>query len=99
MEPGSNLPYEGNLSNATLDLADNILDLQAVLGFGVVGAPELRVTTLARTDRRDPGKYLAPLLPAQIEDHAYPVSHAFNADDQRRFRWRLMRTDVDLRNL
>lgn len=99
MEPGSTLPYRANLANATLDLADNILDVQAVLGFGVAGAPELRVVTLARTDRRDPGRYLAPLLPATIEDHVYPVSHAFNADNQRRFRWRLMRTDVDLRNL
>lgn len=99
MEPGSNLPYEASLANATLDLADNILDLQAVVGIGVAGAPELRVTTLARTDRRDPGRYQAPLLPATIEDHAYPVNHAFNATDQRRFRWRLMRTDVDLRNL
>lgn len=102
LEPGSALPtspYRGDPANATLDLADNILDLQAALGFGVVGAPELRVTTLARTDRRDPGKYLAPLLPDPVEDHSYPVSHAFNSDDQRRFRWRLMRTNVDLRNL
>jgi prepilin-type N-terminal cleavage/methylation domain-containing protein len=99
LEPGSNLPYKDNEANVTLDVADNILDLQAALGFGVAGAPELRVTILARTDRRDPGQYLAPLLPATIEDHAYPVNHAFNADDQRRFRWRLMRTDVNLRNL
>jgi prepilin-type N-terminal cleavage/methylation domain-containing protein len=98
MVPGSDQPYPGVPNNATLDLADNILDLQAAVGVGVVGQPELRVTTLARTDRRDPG-YQAPLLPATIEDHAYPANHALNARDQRNYRWRLMRTDVNLRNI
>lgn len=99
MEPGSNLPYEGKVSNALLDLADNILDMQVALGFGVAGAPDLRLTTLARTDRADPGNFQAPLLPATIEDHAYPSSHPLNSTAQRRHRWRLMRTDVNLRNL
>lgn len=98
MEPGSDQPYQADVDNATLDLADNILDLQAAYGIGIVGEPELRVTTLARTDRRDPG-YQAPLLPATIEDHAYPPNHPLNAKDQRSFRWRLTRTDVNLRNL
>lgn len=99
MEPGSDQPYDGDLDNATLDLADNVLDLQAAYGLGVAGQPELRVTTLARTDRADPGQYQAPLLPAAIEDHAYPANHAFNSAAARRYRWRLLRTDVDLRNL
>jgi len=97
MEPGSNLPYEAG--SARLDLADNIYDLQAALGFGVAGAPELRLTTLVRTDRSDPGQYLAPILPATIEDHAYPANHALNTTAQRRHRWRVMRTNVNLRNL
>jgi prepilin-type N-terminal cleavage/methylation domain-containing protein len=99
MQPGTNLPYEADVKNAILDIADDIMDLQAVRGTGAAGSPELRLSTLARTNRRDPGKYLAPLLPALIEDHAYPTAHPFNSDSQRRFRWRLVRTDLDLRNL
>ncbi|MFL6202946.1 MAG: PilW family protein [Thermoanaerobaculia bacterium] len=98
MVPGSNVPY-GDAENGRLDLADNIYDLQAALGFGVAGAPELRVTTLVRTDRSDPGQYLAPLLPATIEDHAYPANHLLNSRAERRHRWRLMQTSVNLRNL
>lgn len=100
MWPGQNVPYEGDPSNAILDIADGILDLQATLGFGVAGAPELRLSTLARTDRRDPDtKFRAPLLPAMVEDHAYAAGHRFNADAQRRYRWRLMQSNINLRNL
>jgi len=99
LEPGSSLPYKGLKANATLDLADNVYDLQVALGFGVVGAPELRVTTLVRTDRSDAGQYLAPLLPALIGDHAYPTNHLLNSAAERRHRWRLMQTSVNLRNL
>lgn len=99
LEPGSDQPYQGELTNATMDLADNILDLQAAYGLGVAGQPELRVTTLARTDRADPGQYQAPLLPATIEDHAYPANHPYNSGTARRYRWRLLRTDINLRNL
>lgn len=99
LEPGSDLPYDDDKENVILDLADNIVDLQAVFAIGVAGQPELRITTLARTDRADPGQYLAPVLPAQIEDHAYPANHPFNSPTERRYRWRLMRTDIDLRNL
>jgi len=95
MDPGSGLAYKGDLSNATLDIADNIADLQVALP----GSPELRVTTLARTDRADPGKYTAAALPALIEDHAYPTTHPFNSTAGRRYRWRLMRTDINMRNL
>lgn len=98
MEPGSNLPYEG-VDYALLDLADNIYDLQVAPGLGVANAPELRVTTLARTDRADPGNYRAPDLPATIEDHAYPANHPFNTAAQRRYRWRTMTTSLNLRNL
>ena len=99
MEPGSDQPYRGDLEYATQDLADNILDLQAAYGLGIVDEPELRVTTLARTDRADPGRYQAPLLPETIEDHAYPDDHPFNTLAARRYRWRLLRTDINLRNL
>ena len=99
LEPGSDQPYQEELDNATQDLADNILDLQAAYGLGIVGEPELRVTTLARTDRADPGQYQAPLLPAAIEDHAYPPNHPYNSGAARRYRWRLLTTDINLRNL
>jgi hypothetical protein len=99
LEPGSDQPYRDDPNNVTQDLADNILDLQAAYGLGVVGESELRVTTLARTDRADPGQYLAPLLPATIEDHAYPANHPYNTAAARRYRWRLLRTDLNLRNI
>jgi prepilin-type N-terminal cleavage/methylation domain-containing protein len=99
LEPGSSLPYKAEAENARLDLADNIYDLQAALGFGVAGAPELRVTTLVRTDRSDAGRYKAPLLPTTIGDHAYPTNHLLNSAAERRRRWRLMQTSVNLRNL
>lgn len=99
LDPGTGLAYEGDVANATLDIADNIADLQVALGAGVAGQPELRVNTLARTDRADPGNYLAAVLPATIEDHAYSSGHAFNSTAGRRYRWRLMRTNVNLRNL
>jgi prepilin-type N-terminal cleavage/methylation domain-containing protein len=105
LEPGSSQAYDddgdgtGDLENATMDLADNILDLQAAYAVGVAGQPELRVTTLARTDRADPGRFTAPLLPATIEDHAYPANHPYNSVTARRYRWRLLRTDLNLRNI
>jgi hypothetical protein len=98
LEPGSNVPW-GDAANALLDLADNIYDMQVTLGFGVAGAPELQVATLVRTDRSDPGNYLAPPLPLLIGDHAYPSNHALNSTAERRHRWRLMQTSVNLRNL
>ncbi|MEA2562371.1 MAG: hypothetical protein QOH06_3875 [Acidobacteriota bacterium] len=100
MNPGSGQAYKLNVDNATLDIADNIADLQvAQPGLAVAGEPELRVSTLARTDRADPGNYQATLLPATIEDHAYAANHPFNSTTGRRYRWRLMRTDVNMRNL
>jgi prepilin-type N-terminal cleavage/methylation domain-containing protein len=99
LDPGTGLAYKLDAANATLDIADNIADLQIALGAGVAGQPELRVNTLARTDRGDPGNYQAAVLPATIEDHAYPAGHEFNTFAGRRYRWRLMRTNVNLRNL
>jgi prepilin-type N-terminal cleavage/methylation domain-containing protein len=139
--PGTNTPWQAVASNARLDLADNILDLQVALGFDssfggafaddadfigqddqlletadgksddwllnaspdtAVGAGAalqyLRVTTLARADRRD-HDYQAPLLPARVEDHAYGTSAAANTSAQRMYRRRLTRTVIDLRNL
>ena len=58
----------------------------------------VRVTTLARTDRRD-SQYQAPLLPSRIEDHAYAASDPANSYASRMFRWRLLTTVIDLRNL
>lgn len=98
MEPGTSLPYNGE-NDALLDLADNIYDMQVAPGLGVVGAPELRVSTLVRTDRADPGNYRAPDLPLLLEDHAYPSNHPFNTAAQRRYRWRTMTTTLNLRNL
>ena len=88
-------------NNVAFDIADSIMDLQAVSTFVTpgLGLPDLRLTTLARSDRRDPGKYLGPLLPATLEDHAYATAHAYNSDTQRRYRWRVVRSNVDMRNL
>jgi len=100
--PGTSTAYKDNPTDyAAMDIADNIMDLQAVSTFVTpgLGLPDLRLTTLARSDRRDPGKYLGPLLPATIEDHAYATAHAYNSDSQRRYRWRVVRSNVDMRNL
>ncbi|HEX6898787.1 MAG TPA: PilW family protein [Thermoanaerobaculia bacterium] len=60
----------------------------------------VRITTLARTDRRDPDpKYLSPLLPARIENRAYPSTDPANSDTERKFRRRRLQTVIDLRNL
>lgn len=100
--PGTSTAYEDKPDEyAALDIADNIMDLQAVSTFVTpgLGLPDLRITTLARSDRRDPGQYLGPLLPATLEDHAYSTAHAYNSDSQRRYRWRVVRSNVDMRNL
>lgn len=101
LTPGAGTAYKDDSNNAIMDIADNIMDLQAVSTFVTpgLGLPDLRITTLARSDRRDPGKYLGPLLPATLEDHAYATAHAYNSDSQRRYRWRVVRSNVDMRNL
>jgi prepilin-type N-terminal cleavage/methylation domain-containing protein len=101
LAPGVGTAYKDDPSNLIMDIADNIMDLQAVSTFVTpgLGLPDLRITTLARSDRRDPGKYLGPLLPATLEDHAYATAHAYNSDSQRRYRWRVVRSNVDMRNL
>lgn len=58
----------------------------------------LRVSTLGRTDRRDPG-YQAPLLPARIENRTYAANNPFNSRGERMFRRRVLTTLIDLRNL
>jgi len=64
----------------------------------------VRVSLLARTDRRD-SQYEAPVLGA-IEDHAYPASDPLNlantavgSTQQRMYRRRILQTVIDLRNL
>lgn len=57
----------------------------------------IRLSTLARTDRRDK-QYQAPVL-AQVEDRAYAAAHRFNLRNDRMFRRRLLQTVVDMRNL
>jgi len=95
--PGSSTPYRDDANNAVLDLADNILDLQAAVSFAGGGVPELRLSTLARTDRRDKD-YQAPLL-TQVGDHVYTGTSPQNARTERMYRRRVLVTDVDLRNL
>jgi hypothetical protein len=59
----------------------------------------LRLTTLARTDRRDTG-FQAPLL-TLVEDHSYqsPPEDRFNQPWERTFRRRALQTLVDMRNV
>jgi len=66
------------------------------------GAPSpavqyLRITTLARTDKRD-FQYQSPLL-TQLEDHTYQTSDDANKAVARSYRRRPLRTVIDLRNL
>lgn len=144
--PGTGEAYV-SADNARVDVADNILDLQASLGFDTTfsgstaddaddlgnddqiietanGANDdwlfngtsddptngawrtnpppnlyyLRVSTLARTDRRDSG-YQAPLLPDRIEDRAFTSASPLNSRSERMYRRRLLQTVIDFRNL
>lgn len=56
----------------------------------------IRLTTLARTDRRDKD-YQAPTL-VRVEDNKYDTS-PFNTDTERMYRRRILRTMIDMRNL
>jgi hypothetical protein len=64
----------------------------------VAGAPlhYVRLSTLARTDRRD-WQYQAPLL-VRLEDHDFTGS-PWNQREDRMFRRRLLQTVIDMRNL
>lgn len=58
----------------------------------------LRLSTLARTERRDPN-YLAPVID-RVEDHQYPAAGTgINSNEERMFRRRVLQTVIDLRNL
>ena len=57
----------------------------------------LRITTLARTDKRD-FQYQSPKL-TQLEDHVYLDTDAANTAVARSYRRRPLRTVIDLRNL
>jgi Tfp pilus assembly protein PilW len=59
----------------------------------------IRLTTLARTDRRDKD-YQAPTL-VRVEDNAYnqPATTVFNSTTERMYRRRILRTVIDMRNL
>ncbi|RPH56774.1 hypothetical protein EHM82_02670, partial [bacterium] len=60
----------------------------------------VRVTTLARTDRRDPSpQFEAPLLPERVENKGYDAGHPLNSMAERGYRWRMLQTVIDLRNL
>lgn len=59
----------------------------------------VRLTTLARTDRRDKD-YAAPTL-VRVENNKYdtPDTSVFNSDEERMYRRRILRTVIDMRNL
>jgi Tfp pilus assembly protein FimT len=59
----------------------------------------VRLTTLARTDRRDKD-YQAPVL-ERVEDNTYSTSDTsvVNSTNERMYRRRLLRTVIDMRNL
>ncbi len=143
--PNTNTPYLDDAENLRVDIADNVLDLQASLALDLNSdgtTPEgedyddrdndewlfnhdsdsdsddwwglgdgdaawtnvnlfaLRVTTLVRTDRPDPG-YQSERL-EMIEDRDYSETATPGDDDERferSFRRRQMQTTIDLRNL
>lgn len=150
--PGTDRPWRGRGDDPgagdpdhpswSLDVADNIVDLQVALAFdsprgggsmtdddnsigdddrifeAADGANDdwlyndgqpvdpiqwanqqlyfIRLTTLGRTDRRDPG-YQAPEL-VRLEDHDLTASR-FNNRTDRMFRYRPLQTLIDMRNL
>ncbi len=59
----------------------------------------IRLSTLARADRRDKD-YEAPTL-VRVEDNKYdkPETTVFNSDEERMYRRRILRTVIDMRNL
>ena len=59
----------------------------------------IRISTLARADRRDKD-YEAPTL-VRVEDNKYntPQTTVFNSDEERMYRRRILRTVIDMRNL
>jgi type II secretory pathway pseudopilin PulG len=59
----------------------------------------IRLSTLARTDRRDKD-YQSPAL-VRVEDNKYdkPETTVFNSDQERMYRRRILRTVIDMRNL
>ncbi len=59
----------------------------------------IRLSTLARADRRDKD-YEAPTL-VRVEDNKYntPQTTVFNSDEERMYRRRILRTVIDMRNL
>lgn len=142
--PGVDVPHRDDAANWSLDIADNILDLQVALGMDTTNGGGsmiqdtnhdgnddrifesadgqnddwlynhsgdnpaaviwtnaalhyVRVSLLARTDRRD-DKYQAPLL-TRIEDRVLTAGHAYNVREQRMFRRRVLQNLFDLRNL
>ncbi|HXU30916.1 MAG TPA: PilW family protein [Thermoanaerobaculia bacterium] len=136
--PGTEVAYQNNASNLTVDIASGIVDLQAsygidtnndgqvIEGLAVADRPNdewlgnarianaanappenpiagklayLRISTLARTERRDPD-YVAPVLD-RSEDHSYAfdVPDRTNGRTDRMYRRRQLQTIVDLRNL
>jgi len=111
VEPsGSEEPVEGALSkeedewlfNVAGDVGGDSIPEEVEKWNPAAGAPGLsyvRVTTIARTDRRDMG-YLAPLLTTS-EDKDFDESphDVFNTVNERRFRRRQLQTVVDMRNL
>lgn len=90
------------LFNVAADLDGDGLPVEAGKWNPAFGAPALayvRVTTIARTDRRDMG-YLAPLLDkSEDKDFDQSPHDVFNTVGERRFRRRQLQTVVDLRNL
>ena len=56
----------------------------------------IRLTTLARTDRRDTWYQSPPLV--RVEDHDLTTSQ-FNSETDRMFRYRPLQTFIDMRNL
>jgi len=142
--PGTNAAYKGDTNNLIVDVADNILDLQASLGIdtngdGVIaegtdaasrkqdppvdewlfnqagdstaaatwnGTPTtpprlyfLRITTIARTERRDPNYQGPPLGVIEDKDYSDAAYAGYNARTERMYRHQSLQTLVDLRNL
>ena len=88
------------LFNSTDDV-DPTGDVAATALWNDVTRPlyYLRVTTVARTDRRDHDYEAPPLEVIEDKDYSDSAYAAANSSDQRMYRRRILQTVVDLRNL
>jgi hypothetical protein len=90
------------LFNTAADVDGNGDAVEATKWNPAAGSPALayvRVTTIARTDRRDLDYFAPPLVKSEDKDFGESPHDVFNTLPERRFRRRQLQTWIDMRNL